>query len=94
MSHHYHAGCSCSPALSPAFSLGDDENDGRLTAGRAQKTPLLKCDYPYVYPKSILASPLIGLFDTLLISLEDLIEFKHILLTVPVSVESFISGSL
>ena len=62
-------------------------------AGRFFTIPMMKCCYPYVYPKS-LASPFIDFVWLTLTSLEDLVKFNHILSTSPVSVESFISGSL
>ena len=62
-------------------------------AGRLFTIPTKKRCYPYVHPKS-LASPFIDFVWLNLTSLEDLIKFNHILSTSPVSVESFISGSL
>ena len=45
------------PALHPAFSLDDDNtaaaDSGHPTA-KGQKMPMLKCYYPYVYPKAVL----------------------------------------
>ena len=62
-------------------------------AGRLFTIPTKKRCYPYAHPKS-LASPFIDFVWLNLTSLEDLIKFSHILSTSPVSVESFISGSL
>lgn len=75
---------------SPASSLDDNENDGRPAAGRGQKMPMLKCILMFILTSYGLLHSL-AFFD-LLISLEILIKFNYILLTVPV--ESYFPGSL